>query len=319
MTAGLLILASTWKKKYFMITKPIITFFRYVTSLTKFYNFAMFKNSLKFNTQVDFGKKVTCDLDKNGDLIHKIFLVIEIPSIPKFKENSFTYSKNFISYWWLNDDHINKVAWVEHIGYNIIKNVEIEIGSKIIDKMWGELLYVLNKISSNNWQKKGLDKMIGNTDELINFTNGKNGDILYVPLNFWFCKHYELALPLIALKNSEIKIHVEFNWLENCLIYGPSHYIKIKEWICIFKFGEMIFQKQNNNYIFAKFFAFDDKNKIMFYLKLHNNNNFIVPNTDDDYQILYKIKNLDNENVTPQNNAVEYTYITDFTFSNLSN
>jgi hypothetical protein len=34
---------------------------------------------------------------------------------------------------------------------------------------------------------------------------------LYVPLEFWFNRHYGLALPLIALQYHEVKINVEFN------------------------------------------------------------------------------------------------------------
>jgi len=42
------------------------------------------------------------------------------------------------------------------------------------------------------------------------------GQVLYVPLEFWFCRNPGLALPLIALQYHEVKVNIEFSTLAEC-------------------------------------------------------------------------------------------------------
>lgn len=69
--------------------------------------------SVNVNGQADFGKKVTCTISRNGDLIHRTYLRVELPdvSVPAGK-----------CFRWLN--------WLGHI---IVRNVELEIGGQRID------------------------------------------------------------------------------------------------------------------------------------------------------------------------------------------
>ena len=74
-------------------------------------------------------------------------------------------------------------------------------------------------------ERKTEDILIGNIPELYEASNGKKSYKLYVPIEFFFSKNKGLALPLIALHLSDIKIHIEFNSLENVLISSPTHFI----------------------------------------------------------------------------------------------
>ena len=317
MSWGLLSLVSIWTKKEYMINAPEITFFKYVYK--KYSLFTIIHSEQKFNTKPDFGKKITCNIDKNGDMLSKIYLVIELPSIPKFVDNNFTYNKNFLALWWLNNEHINKISWVEYIGYNIIKYIELEMNWQKIDKISGELLYIKNTLHCKNSKQNLLNVMSGNINELTTLSNGKLGYIVYIPLSFWFCNNYDHSFPLLCSKNADVKIHVEFNAINDILIYGPTHYIYVKQWTCIFKLNEIIYQKQDNKIIYAKFIAFDDYNKILFYIKLYDEDTFISPNSDDDMQILYYIKNSIDEYIIPQNNSIENKYLNDNSFTNIKN
>ena len=60
----------------------------------------------------DWGKKVTCTVSRNGDLIHRVYLRVELPSVSVAAGKAFR---------WLN--------WLGHI---LIKNVEVEIGGQRI-------------------------------------------------------------------------------------------------------------------------------------------------------------------------------------------
>jgi len=155
MSCGLVQLTATSNIKNELTKKPEITFFK--KKIDKYKNFTILNIIQKFNSVCNFNTKTSCNLDINGDLISNIFLYIELPSIPKFPDNKFTETKNYNSIWSLNNDHINRLAWVENIGFNLIKFVELEIGTKLIDKISGEFLYIQNRITNNNSKHKNLD------------------------------------------------------------------------------------------------------------------------------------------------------------------
>ena len=41
--------------------------------------------------------------------------------------------------------------------------------------------------------------------------------LLYIPLQFWFCRNPGLALPLIALQYHEVKINLDLSPIDECL------------------------------------------------------------------------------------------------------
>ena len=84
-----------------------------------------------------------------------------------------------------------------------------------------------------------LDKMIGG-DSIVATANVVPDTTVYVPLQFWFCRNPGLALPLIALHLSDIKIHIELKKLEDIIIENPTHYINIDENIVHFNNGDIL-------------------------------------------------------------------------------
>ena len=69
----------------------------------------------------------------------------------------------------------------------------------------------------NIWQElfgpreRGYDIMIGNVPELYTFSKTKDRYRLYIPLRFWFCNNSGLALPLISLQYTDVKIVLDVN------------------------------------------------------------------------------------------------------------
>eukprot|EP00798_Chlamydomonas_sp_ICE-L_P032575 gene32575-biopygen11925 len=47
-----------------------------------------------------------------------------------------------------------------------------------------------------------------------------DGDVLYIPLQFWFCRSIGLSLPLIALQYHEVKINIELREAKDCCYFG---------------------------------------------------------------------------------------------------
>lgn len=98
-----------------------------------------------------------------------------------------------------------KCAWVEEIGHAIIDYLEIKIGAEAIDKHTGDWMIMMNKIFQNEYQKENYAKLIGDVVELTNFDDKpKPSYKLVIPIQFWFCRHAGLALPLAALRYDDV-------------------------------------------------------------------------------------------------------------------
>lgn len=257
MTGGLIQLAATGIQDIFLTKDPQITFFKIV--YRRHTNFSTEPIRQDFVHKPDFKKKTSCIVSKNGDLIGKALLVIELPQIKEF------FTSEGI-------DNVTKFAWVRKIGYAIINNIEIEIGGEIIDRHYGEWLNLWAELTQRK-DDDGIDKMIGNIPELYNFSNGKDSYTLYVPLQFWFCRASGLALPIVSLQYTDVKINVELNDFDKCHIINPTHYIELENDFVDFQPYEYIEQNLNNyDSRFGMFSHFDIETKRMYYLKISSNN-----------------------------------------------
>jgi hypothetical protein len=244
----------------YIVGDPQITFFKVV--YRRHTNFSIESIIQHFSDVSDFGKKITCNLSHSGDLINDVFVYVELPPIPKFINK---LSKEI--------DQFKKFAWVRNIGYALIKEMTIEINHKIIDRQFGEWLFIWNQLSGKH-HKPGFDKMIGNVPELYSFSNGKNGYKLYVPLQFWFCRSIGLSLPIISLRNSDIKLTVTFRNLDECYSVGPTHSMEILEDIISFKNESYINQTiSGDQSIDGLFMNHDYINKKINYIQIRNANN----------------------------------------------
>lgn len=234
---------------------PQITFFKMV--YRRHSNFAFESVIQNFNSRADFGESVTCTISRYGDLVGQIFLYVEIPSLPIFIDRNTG-----------EEDSVRKMAWVTNLGYALIQDVTVEIGGKLIDRQYGEWMYIWSQVS--NRQDLALDKMTGNIPMIYDFTNGKPGYKLYIPLEFWFCRHNGLALPLIALASSDVKINVTFRRVEECYRIGPTHSIEILEDIIPFNPGDYIEQTINGCTIYGYVIDYDYLQKKLYYIKICN-------------------------------------------------
>ena len=169
-----------------LIGNPQITFFK--SCYRTHTNFSMQCFQQQFDGHVSFGQKASCIVSRNGDLIHKTLLCIELPPL----------------------DDLDS-AWVRNIGHFIIQDVSIEIGGQLIDKQYGDWMNIWNELTQKAEKAAGYDAMIG-------ANLGNAGGTLYVPLQFWFCRHTGMSLPLVALQYHDVRIHVEFRKASECYV-----------------------------------------------------------------------------------------------------
>lgn len=209
MGGGLMQLVAYGAQDIYLTGNPQITFFKIV--YRRHTNFAMESIEQTFNGNVDFGKKVTATVSRNGDLMHRVYLQVTLPQV------STTASGQ--AFRWLN--------WIGHV---LLKNVEVEIGGQRIDKHYGDWLHIWNELTQTPGHQSGYANMVGNVPRLTQVISGNAGTsftncdttacipetVLFVPLQFWFCRNPGLALPLIALQYHEVKFNIEFRAASEC-------------------------------------------------------------------------------------------------------
>jgi hypothetical protein len=97
------------------------------------------------------------------------------------------------------------VIYGDRIGYQLIDNVEIDIGGQIIDRHFGEWMDIWTQLTFDISRYLKLNRLVcGNL-----YANNGNR-IVYVPLIFWFCRNPGLYIPLVALQYHEVRINVLF-------------------------------------------------------------------------------------------------------------
>ncbi len=201
MGGGLMQLVAYGAQDIYLTGNPQITFFKVV--YRRHTNFSMEAIEQTFNGTADFGKKVTCTISRNGDLIHRVYLQVTLPSVDSASTG--TSSAYF--------------RWVNYVGLFLVKSVEVEIGGQRIDKQYGDWLNIWNELTQEAGHQAGYDNMVGNTVSLTGTGLAcTDATTLYVPLQFWFCRNPGLALPLIALQYHEVKINVELRPKQECYV-----------------------------------------------------------------------------------------------------
>jgi hypothetical protein len=253
MTGGLIQLVAKGVQDIYLTNDPQITFFKIV--YRRHTNFSTQPMSQRFSETPDFGKRVTCLISRNGDLMGKTILVIKLPAV-----KTLTTSTGI--------DAITKFAWVRKIGLALIKNIEIEIGGQVIDRHYGDWLNIWYELTYK--RTNGFRQMIGDTPDLYNFTSSKDSKTLYVPLSFWFCRDNTLALPLVSLLYSDVRINLEISDLDKCYLITPTHYIYVENDIVNLKPFEYIEQVINGKTASGLFTHFDYTTKKLYYMKISN-------------------------------------------------
>jgi hypothetical protein len=143
------------------------------------------------------GNRVTYVIEKIGDLMSTMWL--EVTLVPETSGN---------------------VRYVNSVGHALIEYVELEIGGQRIDRHTGEWLDVWSQLTTPESKWQGLKHMVGRrtlaeTEPIATHT-------LRIPLQFFCCTHPGLTLPLVALSQTTVKVHVKFRDASQLTNTNPS-------------------------------------------------------------------------------------------------
>jgi len=212
MGGGLLQLVAYGAQDVYLTGNPQITFFKVV--YRRHTNFALESIQQTFNGTAGFDNTITCTVSRNGDLINRVYVEMNLPKIvPDDHQNPAADHATGLA----NDKDI--VLYKNYVGLQLLKNVVVEIGGQQIDKQYSDWMYIWNELSLPDGKRDGYNKMVGEDGLKLSKTDNNK---LFVPLEFWFCRNVGLALPLIALQYHEVKFKIEFASLSDVTVNFTS-------------------------------------------------------------------------------------------------
>jgi hypothetical protein len=210
MGGGLMQLVAYGAQDVYLTGNPQITFFKVV--YRRHTNFSTECIEQTFNGTADFGRTVTCNISRNGDLVTKMYLKVELEAVAAGESFGF----------------------VENLGHTLVESAKVEIGGSKIDEHYGDWLNIWNELARNSSLDRGYNKMVGNVPEVRKIHGEKrNRYTMYVPMQFWFCRNNGLALPLIALQYHDVRVTFKFRDVRECINGASRSDVKFKDAILL--------------------------------------------------------------------------------------
>jgi hypothetical protein len=205
MGGGLLQLVAYGAQDAYLSGNPHITFWKILYK--RHTNFAMEAFRVNFTGAPAWGQRVVAVVNRNADLIWKTYLEVTLPV---------TQSVSNLEKWTGGDKR--------RLGYLMVQQVEVEIGGQIIDRQYGEWLYLWETLTADFDTAMKLDNLVGgqySDTDTNTFSCRGRPNVIYVPFQFWFNRNPGLALPLIALQYHEVRFNITLNDAIN-LVQGGS-------------------------------------------------------------------------------------------------
>ena len=199
MGGGLLQLVAYGAQDAYLSGNPQITFWRGLYK--RHTNFAMEPFRVNLTGQANWGVKHSAVLPRHADLISNTYLEVE-----------------------LDDD--GTLVYGNDMGclFNMIEYVEIDIGGQVIDRLYGEFMFLWTRLTYPYDQRVKVDALGQGKGPASNCgTTGRPARtrLNYIPLSFWFGRNPGAALPLIALQYHEVKINIL--WNKSSLVFTSTN------------------------------------------------------------------------------------------------
>lgn len=206
MPGGLIQIAQMGSQDFYLMSNPKISFFKSV--FKRYTQFSMELMNILPTVERNLNKtsevKLEFEISRDADLIKDVYFVFTLPEI--FSNTSYQFQ------------------WIKRIGEYIVKDVKISIGSRQLDKHYGEWLHIWNELNLDKDKVDGYNELIGNVTAMYDPKTANGGSTypagsspvpsiqsrkIYLPLSFWFNQHFGSALPLIAMQYDTLPV-IEF-------------------------------------------------------------------------------------------------------------
>jgi hypothetical protein len=187
MSGALLQLAALSSQDVYLTGNPEITLFK--KSYLRYTNFSFETVQVAFDGGVlSFGSTTTATLEKSGDLISRMVLVINLKA--------------------LTSD--TKWGYVDRLGHAIIDNIKISIGQSDIDLQYKDWIDIYQHINKDKSQEENYNIMIGNIASLKKIDYSHDEYKIFIPLEFWTSRNSSSAFPICSLINQQFQVSITF-------------------------------------------------------------------------------------------------------------
>jgi len=228
MAGGLLNIIAIGNNNIFLTGNPTKTFFK--VTYSKYSNFGLQKFRIDYDGSRDLRltepSKFSFKIPRYAELLMDTYVVVTIPDIWSPIHHPTDNTIEGTNNRWAPYDF----KWIENIGANMIKEIEITCGSVTLQKYTGEYISMMVERDFTSEKKDLFNQMSGNTEELYDpaNTHGRlnmypsalyhengaepsiRGRNIYIPINSWFTLNSGCAFPLVALQYNELVINVTF-------------------------------------------------------------------------------------------------------------
>lgn len=201
MPGSLLALVAKSDEDRHLTGNPQITFWR--SSHKRHSNFALQRYQITRPTSRLMSSTIEFKIESIGDLLRGLTLELDLPDI--------------------SGDGI----YTDFVGCAAIDRVEFSVGGNVIQTLWGEWIAIQQQLMEGYGKQEALAQLRGGN--LIT-TRGNSGTVVSgvdtasvarVPLPFWFTRDSGVALPLVGLKHSDVRVRVFLRPFDQ-LIYRES-------------------------------------------------------------------------------------------------
>lgn len=150
--------------------------------------------------KVGFKGRIACKADKYAHFLQRVVVVADMPALESTVGSG------------------TGIKWCKDIGYHLINAAYLYIDDKEVQKITNHWLVIFRDITLRTDDTYTENNLIGNTEDLTEFSATKIGRRVYILIPYFFSRHPSLALPLVAGKESKVEIKIEIKALEELYI-----------------------------------------------------------------------------------------------------
>jgi len=222
MAGGLLNLVAYGTESILLYGNPQKTFFKVVYK--RITNFGMQRFRIDFtgsrNLSLTEEKTMDFKISRHADLLGDTYVAITLPDVwsALVKDASDNWAETGFK-------------WIEELGSNMIKKVDIHTGGATLASYTGEYLSAVVQRDYSSVKRDLWNRMTGNVSELNDPGNAFNRDNmypnvyyqstsniepsirgrkLYIPLDAWFGRQSKMAFPLVSMQYNELHVSITF-------------------------------------------------------------------------------------------------------------
>ena len=198
MPGAALQLASTGVQDAHLTRDPEIDVFKY--RYFRYVNFASEFARVELNEAADFGRRVSAVIPHRGHLLTKLFLRLKLPPLTP---RGGTYA-----------------SWTDALGHALVEHAELEVNGVVVDRQYGYFMEMANELAPAGATGTGTDVMVLRSDSYRAARHNAARPVeLLVPLEFWFSRQPNLALPLLCMSASQVRVTVALRAFSSVVHY----------------------------------------------------------------------------------------------------